>query len=203
MQNIYGSCPPFENETAVSHTDTSSDCRTSVSPALTTNRLCIRRIRSEDWKAVQAIWADEASSPYAVYDRPNATDDASVRSRIEKWAAFADSREHLFFAVCLENTVIGYAAFHKRSDGYELGYCFHSAYHAKGYAKESISALIGELKKRGICRVTAGTALKNIPSVRLLTSLGFRLAGTEKVSFCRDAEGSAIVFDGGIYELLL
>lgn len=170
---------------------------------LKTERLTIRRVRAEDWKAIQAIWADAANSEYAKFDKPNKLDDPSVCHRIAKWASFADSREHIFFAVCFKDIVIGYVAFNKRDDGYEIGYCFHSDYHGKGYAKESISALLGVIKSGGKTRITAGTALKNTPSVNLLTSLGFNRTYIEKVSFYKDSEGNDIVFDGGVFELII
>jgi len=43
------------------------------------------------------------------------------------------------------------------------------------------------MKEGRAVRFTAGTALKNTSSVRLLTSFGFRLTGTENVSFYMDA----------------
>lgn len=49
--------------------------------------------------------------------------------------------------------------------------------------------------------ITAGTAIENIPSVRLMQSLGFHQIGTEKVSFYNDSEGKPVYFDGGIFEL--
>ena len=168
-----------------------------------TKRLSIRRVVAGDWRAIQAIWIDAAQSVYAQYDRPNDLDDLSVRRRMEEWASCMDSEEHRFYAVCLRNAVIGYAVFHQRENGYELGYCFHSAYHGKGYAKESISAILKEMKERGVARISAGTALKNTPSVRLLMSLGFRQIGTETVSFYKDDQGNDIPFEGGIYELIL
>lgn len=168
-----------------------------------TERLSIRRVCADDWKAIQAIWADAAKSIYAQYDRPNDLDDRSVSRRIETWASFQESKEHLFFAVCLQDTVIGYAVFHKREDSYEVGYCFHSRYHGKGYARESVAALLDALRDRGVVRITAGTALNNAPSVRLLHALGFRLIGTELVSFYKDEAGSDIKFEGGSFELLL
>ena len=168
-----------------------------------TERLLVRRVRAEDWKAIQAIWADSAKSVYAQYDKPSDLDDQSVSRRIEKWASFTDSDEHMFFAVCLRDTVIGYAALNKREDGFELGYCFHSAYHRKGYAKESISAILDAAKDMGAAKITAGTALNNTPSVRLLASLGFALIGTETVSFYKDEKGNDITFEGGEFELLL
>ena len=87
--------------------------------------------------------------------------------------------------------------------GRKIGYCYHAAYHGKGYAKESHLALIDYMRELGIKRLTAGTALNNIPSVALLQSLGFELIETEKVSFYKDADGNDIVFDGGIFELVL
>ncbi len=106
----------------------------------------------------------------------------------------------MFFAICLHDAVIGYSAFNKRSDAYEIGYCFHSSFHGKGYAKESHLALFEYLQKIGITKFTAGTALENKPSVSLLHALGFRQTKTEKVSFYKDDQGNDIVFDGGIFE---
>ncbi len=168
-----------------------------------TKRLSIRRVRADDWKAIQAIWADAAKSIYAQFDKPNDLDDQSVSQRIAMWASFADGGEHIFLAVCLQDTVIGYAALNLRETSYEIGYCFHSNYHGKGYARESISSILDMMKDKGAVRITAGTALNNTPSVRLLTSLGFRQTGTEKVSFYKDEEGNDITFEGGNYERLL
>ena len=103
----------------------------------------------------------------------------------------------------MQDAVIGYAALNKREDGFELGYCFHSAYHRKGYARESISAILDAAKDMGAAKITVGTALNNTPSVRLLTSLGFVPVGTETVSFYKDEEGNDITFEGGEFELLL
>ena len=73
-------------------------------------------------------------------------------------------------------------------------------YHGKGYAKESMIALFDYLRTLGITNFSAGTAINNTPSVKLLTSLGFKLVEQEKVSFYKDADGNDIVFDGGIFE---
>ena len=71
------------------------------------------------------------------------------------------------------------------------------------FAKESLSAIIEYLHSIGISKLTAGTAINNIPSVSLLKSLGFRLSGTEKVSFYKDEHGNDIIFEGGNFELNL
>lgn len=168
-----------------------------------TERLQIRHIAESDWQSVKEIWEDFNLSEYARFDMPHNTDDAEVRARISRWAEAGVNMEHMFFAVCLRDKLIGYIVFHIRENGYEIGYCFHSAYHGKGYARESHTALIDYLQSLGITRFTAGTALDNLPSVKLLYSLGFRLIGEEKVSFYQDEEGNDIFFDGGIFELIL
>ncbi len=168
---------------------------------LKTERLTIRPIVEDDWKCIQEIWEDFHRSPFSQYDKPHSANDEDVRARIAKWAAANNGTEHMFFAVCLNHTPIGYSAFNVREDGYELGYCFHSAYHGKGYAKESHIALFNYLGTLGITKFTAGTAINNIPSVSLLKSLGFTMVGTENVSFYKDAQGNDIVFEGGIFEL--
>ena len=167
---------------------------------LKTERLTIRHIVAEDWKSIKEIWVDFNASEYAQYDMPHITDDTDVKIRIAKWAAANSGTEHMFFAVCQDSAVIGYIAFNIRENGYEIGYCFHSAFHGKGYAKESHLALFEYLRTMGITKFSAGTALNNSPSVKLLTSLGFKLVGQEKVSFYKDADGNDIVFDGGIFE---
>lgn len=168
---------------------------------LRTERLVIRHIKEEDWRDIKDIWVNFNASEFAQYDRMHNTDDEDARARISKWSKANSGMEHMFFAVCLNDTIIGYIALNIRDNGYEIGYCFHSDYHGKGYAKESHLALFDYLRTLGITRFSAGTALNNVPSVSLLKALGFKQVGTEKVSFYKDNEGNDIVFDGGIFEL--
>ena len=171
---------------------------------ITTDRLTIRPIIAEDWPAVRDIWAALAPLPMAQYDKPHDTTPGHVQARIVRWAEFtAAGTEHMFFAVCLQEKLIGYFAFNQREQGHEVGYSFHPLHHGKGYAKEALAALLTHLQKMGFTRFSASTALNNIPSMKLLTGLGFRLVGTEQVSFYKDAEGNDIFFEGGILELEL
>lgn len=169
---------------------------------LKTERLTIRPIVEDDWGQIRKIWEDLNTSAFAQYDMPHCTDDDDVRPRIARWAkANLTGTDHMFFAVCLQDTVIGYIAFNIRENGHEIGYCFHSAYHGMGYAKESHLALFDHLRTLGITKFTAGTAINNTPSVSLLKALGFNQIGTEPVSFYKNADGNDIVFDGGIFTL--
>ena len=166
-----------------------------------TERLIIRKAYADDWRDIREIWIDFSKSPYARYDVPHSTDEEDVKQRIARWAQTNNNVEHQFFSILLGEKVIGYASFNARENGYEIGYAFNSAYHGKGYAKESLSALLEQFKKYGVSTFFAGTAINNTPSVRLLSSLGFKKVGTEKVSFYKDENGQPIFFDGGIFEL--
>lgn len=82
----------------------------------------------------------------------------------------------------------------------ELGYCFHSGYHGKGYAFEAISALMEHMRLAHGNRIfLCGTALDNHPSMRLLNRLGFVQTGTETVSFYKDKNGADITFPSGSF----
>ena len=166
-----------------------------------TERLKIRLITENDWKAIKNIWEDFALSEYSKYDMPKNLKDESVKLRVTTWAKANSKTDHMFFAVCLENDIIGYVAFNIRENGYEIGYCFHSSYAHKGYAKESMTALMEYMGNLGVSRFIVRTAIKNTPSVNLVESLGFKQTGEEKVSFCQNSEGECFVFDGGIFEL--
>lgn len=110
-----------------------------------------------------------------------------------------------FYIVYLrdDNIAIGMICFHNTDKGSDIGYTFLSKYHRKGYAKESCWALIEHFARKGCNHFSAGTAIKNTPSVKLLRSLGFKQTGTEQVSFYKDENGNDIFFEGGIFELII
>lgn len=163
---------------------------------LNTSRLCIRNLHETDWQEMKKLFSDFNQSKYAVYDAPLPTQEEEAKALTKK---FADS--NMFFAVSLKasSEMIGYVCFHKDGDKYDLGYCFHSAHHSNGYAYESANALITYFAKEyGATSFTAGTAIDNIPSCRLLEKLGFVCTSTETVSF--DGNFS---FQGGNFILKL
>ena len=167
-----------------------------------TKRLELRPVRESDWPAIQRIWLDFSQSEYVWYDTEKDTADDAVRARIAHWAACAGP-DHFFHAVCLEDAVIGYISLNRIDRGYELGYGFQKRYHGFGYARESLRAILEEQKASGTERICAGTALKNMPSVRLLESLGFSLAGREYRSFHTGPDGNPVWFEGGLFEKIL
>lgn len=163
---------------------------------LKTERLLIRELLPTDWEDLKSISEDFRKSAYADYDMPLPVADKEIKPLCQQFA-----KSGLWFAVQLDEIMIGYICFHDNNGEYDLGFCFHSDYHSKGYANESCTAVMDHIaKERKVKTFTAGTALKNKPSYKLLEKLGFVLRETEMLSFRKDAGGNDITFEGGIFE---
>lgn len=159
-----------------------------------TFRLYIRDLRKDDWTEMKNLFIDFNSSKYVIYDRPLPTEDREVEALTKQFV-----ENNLFFAIYLldSNQMIGYVCFRKEQEKYDLGYCFHSAFHSNGYAHESTKALIDYLvQKYNVTTFTAGTAIDNVPSCKLLKKLGFECVSTEYLSFKED-----FLFEGGNFIL--
>ena len=157
---------------------------------LKTQRLYICNLQEDDWTKMKNLFIDFNDSKYVAYDRPLPTTDKEIEALTKQFV-----KNGLFFAIYLldKNQMIGYVCFHKNKEKYDLGYCFHSAYHSKGYAYESINSLIDYfVQKYNATTFTAGTAIDNKPSCKLLRKLGFECVSTESISFNEDFS-----FEGG------
>lgn len=160
-----------------------------------TDRLQIRVLAPSDWQGLQKLAVDFEQSAYAAYDRPLPTEEERIQSLCAQFAASG-----LWFAVLLGQEMIGYICFHEEDGCYDIGFCFHSAHQGRGYAYESCRAVMAYLEEnRGVTAFTAGTALANVPSCRLLAKLGFVLQATQQVSFYKDEQGEDILFEGGCF----
>lgn len=169
-----------------------------------TSRLTLRPVEETDWKTVQAIWRDFEKSEYRIYDSPKSTEDKDVQKRIARWAdATKSGREHIFFAVCRKDTMIGFYSLNIRPGGYELSYGFLQEFQGNGYAGESLKAILDFAREIGAEKLFAGTAIPNVKSVRLLLRNGFRQTGTETLSFFKDERGNDLLFEGGLFEIKL
>jgi len=160
-----------------------------------TERLYIRELIPEDWSALKRIALDFRRSKYVIYDYPFPTEDEKLKA-----LAIKLSEKKLFFAVFLKDCeeMMGYVCFHYNEGTYEMGYCFHSAWHGHGYALESGRAVMDYVsQKYQTTSFVAGTAMKNEPSVKLLTRLGFVLIGKEMLHFYVDRQGNPLMFEGG------
>lgn len=67
----------------------------------------------------------------------------------------------------------------------EIGCTFNGLYHGKGYATEALKKITDFLfDDLGKARITASVDPRNLPSVRLMERLGFRLQAHLKESYC-------------------
>ncbi len=139
-----------------------------MSSIFTTERLSIRMFRPEDYKDLAEILTDEEVTYFEPYE--TFTEEACVQEAVK----FSLSNE--FFAVVLENKVIGKIYFSERSGGNcELGYTFNAEYQGKGYAYESVKGMLDHafvnLKSR---RIFAEINARNLRSVKLAERLKMR-----------------------------
>jgi ribosomal-protein-alanine N-acetyltransferase len=167
---------------------------------ITTARTLVRNFLPGDWSDLGDIVVDKAISPFAVYDYPIPTDEKTVKD-MAAWFASGDS----FLAIheAQANKIIGYVSLNgDTGTECEFGYCLHSDYQGKGYAFEACTAVVnyafGVLK---INCMTAGTAILNQPSCRLLAKLGFQKTSEFTSSFHKTAAGEPIEFTGASFEL--
>lgn len=161
-----------------------------------TARLLLRPVEPSDWRSVQWIANDFRSGPYMLYDSAMPDTDEGVR---EKTVFFAKSGA-VYAAVRKEDMkMIGYVCMWRNPDFCEMGYCFHSSCHRMGYGYEACSALMSAMKAQGVKAFVAGTAIDNVPSMRLLEKLGFEMISRDRTSFHKDAQGNDIYFQSGVF----
>ena len=164
---------------------------------LNTDRLYIRDVSVEDYLDLNRIVIDFESSEYGIYDWPFPKEEQAFQDLVKR---FEESQ--LLFVVFLKGTskMIGYICFHNNDGQFDLGYCFHSDYQGHGYAYEGCLSVMKYMKQYGgAMGFTAGTALANTSSCKLLNKLGFECVNTEELSFHKDELGNDIIFMGGYY----
>lgn len=161
----------------------------------TTERLFVRRFSSEDFNDLADILTDVEVTYFEPYE--TFTREACVQEAIN----FSNSKE--FFAVVLENKVIGKIYFSDKGYGsFEIGYTFNRSFQGKGYARESI---IGMMKyafsSLGVRRIFAEIDTRNEKSIRLAESVGMRKEAEHKELFPRK-EDNETFNDFYIYAIL-
>lgn len=166
---------------------------------LETKRLVIRSFSGNDTEDLYEYLSKEdvvQYEPYAPYSRQEAAAEAARRAE--------DPR---FYAVALKTgKVIGNLYLEKGDyDTWELGYVFNSDYWGRGYAFESVSALLTRATEEwGARRIVAMCNPRNEASWKLLERLGFRREGTliRNIWFFQDEEGKPLWQDTYEYGML-
>ncbi|MBG9586370.1 GNAT family N-acetyltransferase [Cytobacillus firmus] len=140
---------------------------------LKTERLIIRKFKSEDWQAVYEYTSNSEVMRYipeGVFTEEAAKE--FIRKNIEK-------AEH--FPVFIDGKVlIGHIGFHKYfgDHTFEIGWVFNPRFYNKGYASESAYAVLKYgFEKLGLHRIIATCQPENPPSYRVMEKIGMRREG--------------------------
>ena len=156
----------------------------------TTPRLLLREMMLSDIPALYALYDGEAKRYLPPLSDDPEEEKKILRAYIEKVYGLMG---YGYWAVIERKTgeLVGRAGFGvpaREEDPAELGYVIRRDKREKGYAEEAVQAAI-DYERRMLCfpGVIALTEVENIPSRRLLVSLGFRELPRQKDGLCRYA----------------
>lgn len=160
-----------------------------------TERLILRRPRADDLPSYLRSWSDPDMTCYTG-QRPDV--ERFVADLIEEMQSKqpGDTEPQPWYQVTIERRAdgavvgdigIGFDVPGERQA--ELGYRIHSDHQRQGYAREAVAAIIDWLiGSHAIHRFVGIAAAANLPSIRLLQSLGFRQEGRFRQSFLCNGE---------------
>ena len=146
---------------------------------LETQRLSIRPLAEADLRSFVEYRSDPEIARYQGWDTPYSETKASELIESQAGIDLPSKGEWLQLAIHLTETgeLIGDLALHaldEPQEGYEIGFTVSKAFQGQGYAKEASAALIEHLVREiGARRFIATPDSRNLPSIKLLESLGF------------------------------
>ena len=163
-----------------------------------TERLVLRQFRPDDFEMFRALIMDKMASPWAPYDAQWPTDEAKLRTMLERF-----SISDYWYAMDLGVDIIGFIVAQPSPDGRsrDIGYTVRTDMQRKGFAYEACAALLREYAKdSNLAKFTAGTAECNHPSRNLLHKLGFVPVTMHRAWFKKDENDMPMWFLGYSYE---
>ena len=143
-------------------------------PTLETERLRLRRFRSDDLDALLAIYGDEEANVFLPW--------YPVRSKEEARALFKERYARVYreprgyaWAICLksDDAPIGYVKV-ETDESHDLGYGLRKEFWHRGIATEAARAVLERLRMDGVPFVTATHDVNNPNSGRVMKNLGMR-----------------------------
>jgi len=151
-----------------------------MNTVLRTDRLILRRPRSDDCRAMHAMLSDSEAMRYwsTLPHTELAESEAWVAGTIRAIETGACDD----FFVERDGELIGKAGLWH---GDEIGFLFHPAVWGKGYARESLQAVIDyAFTQAGRTQIRADVDPRNERCLQLLTRLCFRETGRATRTFC-------------------
>ncbi|MFH0422750.1 GNAT family N-acetyltransferase [Streptococcus sp. A11] len=167
---------------------------------LKTDRLSIRPFVENDIEDTYEIYSDENVCKYLLEDKWNQTDkDKEFNKKINNNVLCQGSS--LSLAVLLNEKVIGDISvwYTNMKQTVEIGFVFNPKFSKKGYAMESVKAVIFELfGKYNIHRIQANLDSRNTASANLCNNLGMR----KEAHFIKDYWNKGEWTDSYVYGML-
>ena len=171
-------------------------------PALTTERLILRKAHMGDVNEVQFLRSDPVVMKYVDRPRCQSTDEAIAF--IQKITDMVDNNEGISWHITLKEDpkTIGSIAFWRLEKEHyraEIGYTMHPAYQGKGLMQEAMKAALDYgFHVMNLHSVEANTHPENTASHKLLERSGFVREGYFKENYYYDGK----FLDSAIYSLL-
>lgn len=167
-----------------------------------TKRLYLRKMKKADAHSLFKIWSDPEVTKFM--NITNFTHEEQAKEMIELFDELTEERKAIRFTIIEKesNEIIGscgFNSFDKVNASAEIGYDLAKAYWGKGYAPESISALIDyAFTTLNINRIEAKIEPGNINSIKVVEKLNFTFEGT----FQENDESKESFYDINVYSLL-
>ena len=167
---------------------------------LETERLYIRPFINKDFEDVFEIYSSETVCRYLLEEAWNSTNKKeNFGNKLRN--NNLDGKSALNLAVLLNEKVIGDISvwYTDMKDTVEIGFVFNPKFSKKGYAKESVRAVIEELfNKYRIHRIQANLDARNIASATLCDNIGMR----KEAHFIKDYWNKGEWTDSYVYGML-
>ena len=167
-----------------------------------TKRLYLRKMKMADAHSLFKIWSDPEVTKFM--NIINFTHEEQAKKMIELFDQFTEECKAIRLTIIEKesNEIIGSCGFNSfdlKSATTEIGYDLAKPYWGKGYAPESILALIDyAFTTLDINRIEAKVAPGNINSIKVLEKLNFTFEGT----FQEYEESKESSYDINVYSLL-
>ncbi|MFF2176744.1 GNAT family N-acetyltransferase [Lysinibacillus sp. NPDC058147] len=167
-----------------------------------TKRLYLRIMKMADAHSLFNIWSDPEVTKFM--NITNFTHEEQAKEMIELFDVLTAERKAIRFTIIEKesNEIIGSCGFNSFDEvnaSAEIGYDLAKAYWGKGYAPESISALIDyAFTTLNINRIEAKIEPGNINSIKVVEKLNFTFEGT----FQENEESKESFYDINVYALL-
>lgn len=144
---------------------------------ITTERLTIRAMTSDDAPALAAYRNDPDVARFQEWTVPFGREDAHRLIDGMRGLVWPVLGEWIQLAIDLDGRMIGDLGVHRSVDGRDatIGYTVSPDHQGHGYATEAVRAMIDVLFAESADRVSASIDPENGASARLLDRLGFRL----------------------------